>query len=87
MSAANSDRISKYRDGVNRLLVALDDLRNQKKEMDALGGAAALLPQGEFDGANAQLVAAEFVNAVVSVETIDNFISGGFHNTNLYRVR
>lgn len=87
MSAANSDRITNYRDGVNRLLTALDDLRNQKKEMDALGGAAALFPQGEFEGANAQLVAAEFVSAVVSVETIDTFISSNFHNTNLYRVK
>lgn len=87
MSAANSDRITNYRNGVRSLLDALDALRNQKKEIDALGGAAALLPQPEFEGDNAAILTGDFTNAVVSVAAIDDFVTANFHTTNLYRLR
>lgn len=82
---AHSDFVTRYRQGVTRLLQASDELQALDREYVALDLGNSLM-DGDFDGANVGITKAQLVAAVGSVEAIDALLATG-HATNLYRVK
>ncbi|HYE59420.1 MAG TPA: hypothetical protein VD948_12985 [Rhodothermales bacterium] len=79
-AASKSDFITSHRQGVTRLIDALNNLQNLRRQYDALGYANATtgITDADFTGANADLTAAEFKAGVAAAANLNTaFTSGG----------
>lgn len=82
--ANDSDWITKYRQATTAWLNALDMLLALKGQYTALDYGNSLT-EGDFAGANEDILKADIVAGVSSIEAINvTFLSG--HNTNLYKL-
>lgn len=68
----------------NLLLVAMKELKEAKKEYDALNLGAEIQQSDLDNSAHGYMVAAEIGSAITSHAAIETFITEGFHYTNLY---
>lgn len=83
--ASGSDFISRYRGSVTSWLTALEDLLALKSQYDALDLGNTLQPS-DFEGANADIDAADIAAGVTSVDAINALFVQG-HNTVMYTLK
>ena len=81
-----SNFVTTYRQATIRWLEALEDLQALRQEYDALGYSTVMPPEA-FEGANADIVQADLVAAVGSIQAIAGFTAAGFHYTTLYTMK
>lgn len=85
MNPANS--VSRYRAAINKILVGLDDARNEEMVITSQGGAGTMLDDArDFVGSNADLDKQAIADAINSRNAIETALSGG-HYTNLNKMR
>lgn len=82
--AVDADWISKYRSQVTAWLTALNALNALGQQYVSLDYGNTLTDE-DFVGANADIVKADLVAAVASVQAIGEVTSQG-HSTNLYKL-
>jgi hypothetical protein len=82
--AVESDWITRWRQATTAWLQALNTLQALGEQYQALDYGNALSEE-DFVGANADIVQADLVAAVGSVQTLTTTFEQG-HNTNLYKM-
>jgi hypothetical protein len=84
--AAKANFVSRYRASAVKLLEALEEVDAMKAEYDGLGYSASLV-DGDMTGANADLTAQQFKDALGNIETFRaSFFSSNFDD-NVFRLR
>ncbi len=78
--------ISRYRASALKIIEALEELDALKAEYDALGYSSSIV-DGDFTGANADLTATPFKDALANLETFRaSFFSSNFDD-NVFKLR
>ena len=84
--AAKANFVSRYRSSTVKLIEALEEVDALKAEYDGLGYSSTLV-DGDMTGANADLTAQQFKDALGNIETFRaSFFSSNFDD-NVFRLR
>lgn len=85
----NANTISAYRQQMQALLTANDNLRALELVITSEGGAATLFQAGDFTGTNADLSVTAISNMINSRGAIESLLSANSnaHYTNLNKAR
>ncbi len=84
--SAIQNHVTRQRQAVTKLLAAMDELRANRAEWDALGMSPEAVDEA-MAGENADVTGAQVAAAYTSTEALNALLVGQGHATNFYRVK